>query len=269
MSNIFANKKGVASEKIEDDFVGGGGVFDTDIYSGTIKYAYLGKSSRSEARSLNYSIVIGTKEHNGTIWMTNGQGGVTYEDKKTGEEKNLPGFNQVNSLAMLLLSKEVGELEVEEKTLSLYDFESKKEIPQAVQCFTELHGEEVQIALQRQTVDKTQKNEATGMYDPTGETRDVNEIVKFFPADKLVTISEVARFVQSLGGEFDDVLKDGDLGKAIAKMEDGDYASTWLAKNRGQIYNKAKGASKGGKSFEKTSGGDGSSNKAKKSLFDD
>lgn len=269
MSNIFANKKGVKSEKVEEDYLGGGGVLDTDIYPAVIKYAYIGKAANSDARNLTLCLKVnGSHEVTQTIWMTNRNGDVTYKDKKTGEEKNLPGYNQVNSLAMILLSREIGELDVEEKTLNLYDFDAKKELPQAVDCFVELHGVELQVAIQRQTVDKTQKNESTGEYEPTGETRDQNEFVKFFPAERLVTISEVAHFVKSLGGDFDEVLGDGELGKAIARMEeDGDYATKWLDKNRGQTWDKSKGKSEG-KSFKGGSSG-GGEKKQKSSLFDD
>ncbi|ANJ20711.1 single strand DNA binding protein [Dinoroseobacter phage DS-1410Ws-06] len=270
MGNIFANKKPVATEKVEDDYIGGGGTLETDIYPAEIKYAYIGKSQRSDARSLNLSLKIGNSEQNHTIWMTNGKGEVTYKDKKSGEEKNLPGFNQVNSLAMLLLSKEVGDLDVEEKVINLYDYESKKEIPQSVECFTELHGEKLQVALQKQIVDKTQKNENTGEYDPTGETRETNEIIKFFPEDLAVTISEVAHYVESLGGDFDDVLGDGDLGKAIGQMseENAQYATKWLDKNRGQTWDrstKTEGKSFGGGKAKS----EGGSEKKKSSLFDD
>jgi len=270
MSNIFANKKSVKSEKVEDDFIGGGGVLDTDIYLATVKYAYLGKAANSDARNLTLSLMINGKEVTKSIWMTNRNGDVTYKDKRSGEEKNLPGYNQVNGLAMLLLSREIGELDVEEKTLNLYDFDAKKELPQAVDCFVELHGLELQVAVQRQTVDKNAKNESTGNYEPTGETRDENEFVKFFPAERLVTISEVAQFVKSLGGDFNEVLGDGEIAKAIANMEDdGDYAAKWLEKNRGNVWDKSKGKSEG-KAFGggKSSGGGGDSKK-KSSLFDD
>jgi len=271
MSNIFAQKKSVKSEKVEDDYIGGGGTLETDIYPAKIKYAYIGKSQRSEARSLNLCLKINGLEQTHTIWMTNGSGDVTYKDKKSGEEKNLPGYNQVNSLAMLLLSKEIGDLDVEEKTLNLYDYESKREIPQAVDCFVELHGESLQVALQKQVVDKTQKNESSGEYEPTGETRETNEIVKFFPEALPVTISEVAHYVESLGGDFDDVLSDGDLLKAIKQMDEkhGQYAQKWLEKNRGKTWDrstKAEGKSFGGGAKKSAAG---SSEKKKSALFDD
>lgn len=273
MGNIFANKKPAAKVEVEDDFIGGGGVLDTDIYEGVIKYAYIGKAANSDAQNVTVSVTIGNREITKSIWMTNRKGDVTYKDKKTGEEKNLPGYNQINGLCMLLCSKEVGDMDVEEKTLNLYDYESKKEVPQAVQCFTELHGMSLQVAIQKQIVDKTEKNKSTGDYEPTGETREVNEFIKFFPEDRLVTISEVAHFVKSLGGEFDEILAEGQISKAISKMEeDGNYASTWLEKNRGEVYDRSTGK-KEGKSFGggKTKSESGSSEKKSSAadLFDD
>lgn len=271
MSNIFAGKKSAAADKVEEDFMGGGGALDTDIYTATIKTAYIGKASASEARNVTLLLDVNGREVRQQIWVSNRNGDVTYKDRKTGEDKNLPGFNQINSLCMLVCSKEMGDMDVEELTVKLYDFDAKKELPQAVDCFSELHGEKVQIALQRQTVDKTALDQNTGKYEPTGETRDINEIVKFFPEDKLVTISDVAEFIRGLGGNFDDVLEAGEIGKAIANMDESasNYAEKWLDRNKGQTYDKSTGkGSSEGKSFKGGSGGEGKA-KAKTSLFDD
>ena len=271
MGNIFANKKPAQKREIEEDFVGGGGVLETDIYSGTIKYAYLSQSHRSEARALNICITIGKTDVTRQIWMTNGQGDVTYKDKNSGEMKNLPGYNQVNALARMLLSKEIGQLDMEDKTLKLYDYESKKEINQSVPCFEELHGVELQVAVQKQIVDKTQKQD-DGSYEPTGETRMQNEFVKFFPESVPVTLSEIEAKIKSLGGDFDDVLADGDMSKAIGTMseEDGVWAAKWLDKNRGETWDRSTGKTEG-KSFnggsKKSSGG--GEKKSKPDLFAD
>lgn len=269
MSNIFSGKK-VAADTVEDDFIGGGGPLDTDMYLATIKTAYIGKAANSDARSVNLLLDVNGREVRQQIWVTNKVGDVTYKDKKTGDPKNLPGFVQINSLCMLVCSKEMGQMDVEELTVKLYDFDAKKELPQAVDCFTELHGEKINIALQRQTVDKTALDQNTGKYEPTGETRDINEIVKFFPENKLVTISEVSEFIKGLGGNLDDVLKDGDIGKAISNMPDdaGSYAVTWLERNKGKTYDKSTGGGKAeGKTFK---GVDKAASSAKKtSLFDD
>ena len=272
MGNIFANTKPATKFEVEDDFIGGGGILDTDIYPATIKYAYIGKAKHSDARNLTLCLLIDGKiEVTRQIWMVNREGSVTRINPKTKKEENLRGYNQVNSLCMLLASKDISEMDQEEKVLNLYDFESKKEIPQTVDCFVELHGCELQVAIQKQIEDKTAKNESTGDWEPTGETREVNEFVKFYAKNCLVTLSEIANFIKSLGGDFKDVLADGELSKAIDKMEeDGAHASKWLPKNRGQVYDKSTGKREG-KSFTggKSSEGGSSNKKSKASLFDD
>lgn len=267
MANRFSNVE-AASGEVEADFTGGGGIFDTDLYKATIKAAYEIPSTKSKSVSMNLLLDIDGREYREQIWMCNGQGGVTYKDKKSGELKNLPGYNQVNSLFMLVLGKEIGQADVEELTLKLYDHVAKAEVPKAVDCYTELHGQEIYVAIQRQTVDKT-KDDGNGNYVPTGETRDENEVVKFLPASRQVTMSEVNMHIKSLGGTLTEVLENEEMDAVLESMPDemGSYISTWLENNKGQTRNRAKGAGKAeGKSFG------GGSKKAdtgekKKSLF--
>lgn len=272
MSNIFADATTATNDGIEEDFLGGGGVLPSDIYNFEIKTAYLRGASSSKAMSVNFIFDINGKEVRQQIWVSNRNGDVTYEDKKTKDKKNLPGFNQVNSLSLLMLGQELGEMAVEERTIRIYDFEAKKEVPQAVDCFIDLHGKKGQMALQQQTVDKTKKDD-NGSYVPTGETRDQNEVVKFFAEQKPVTISELVEFVKGLGETYDDIRRQGDPAILVGKMPDdaGVYASSWLAKNKNEVYDKSKGASKnGGKSFAgaATSGGNEEVSEKKTSLFD-
>ena len=271
MSNVFAGKK-IAKDTIDEDYVPSGGVFDTDIYQAKIKTAYIGKAQASEARNVTLLLDIGGRELRSQVWVSNKTGDVTYTDKKTKEVKNLPGYNQINALALLVAGKNLGDLTTEDLVVKIYDFDAKKELPQSVTCFTELHGELVNVAVQRQTVDKTKKNDNTGEYEPTGETRDQNEVVKFFAGDKLVTVSEVAEFIKSLGESFDDVVDSGHLLKAIRKMpdENGIYASKWLERNKGETYDKSTGKKAAGKSFTSQSeSGSGEGKKKASSLFDD
>ena len=271
MSNVFAGKK-VAKDTIDEDYVPSGGVFDTDIYQAKIKTAYIGKAQASEARNVTLLLDIGGRELRSQVWVTNKSGDVTYTDKKTKEVKNLPGYNQMNALALLVAGKNLGDLATEDLVVKIYDFDAKKELPQSVTCFTELHGELVNVAVQRQTVDKTKKNDNTGDYEPTGETRDQNEIVKFFAGEKLVTVSEVAEFIKSLGENFDDVVDSGHLLKAIRKVpdENGIYATKWLERNKGETYDKSTGKKAAGKPFNSQAESGSTSGKAKaSSLFDD
>ena len=273
MTNIFSKVKPATKNEVEQDRLGGGGTLPTDIYKGTVKAAYLQKSASSEAMSVNFLIDVNGHEIRSRTWTTNRTGGVTYKDKKSGEDVNLPGYNLIASAALMGLGIELHKLEVEERTLKLYDFTAGKEVNQAVNCFVEFHGQEITFGLQEQTVDKT-KDDGTGKYVPTGETRTENEIVKFYANEPRVTGSELKKFIEDLGGSFDDVVSDGDLDKALAKMTDDQsvYATAWLDKNKGKVFNKASANSKAATGGGNKSLDSGASNEqaesAKKSLFD-
>lgn len=276
-NNAFAGAKTAVDDSgVEDDYLRSGGVLPTDIYEATIKAAYNQKSANSKAMSIVVILVVGNKEIRSQVWASNKNGGVTYKDDKTGKDKNIPGYNQMNTLALLLTGKALGDLDVEEKTLNIYDFDAKKEVPQAVDCYVELHGEKVQVALQKQIVDKTKAIAGTNPveYEAVG-VREVNEVVKYFPADKLVTMSEVANWVKSVGEDFDGLISAGKLLKVLAKMpeEAGNYADKWLKTNKDQTYDRStfKGEKGEGKSFDSKNDGEGASERKKKTagLFDD
>jgi len=271
MGNIFSKAKTAKDDGIEDDYLGGSYTFDSDIYEASIKACYMREAASSKAMSVNFLLDVNGKELRQQIWVSNRNGDFTYKDKKTKKDKNLPGYNMMNSVALLVLGMELGDLEVEERTMKIYDVDAKKEIPQAVNCFVELHDKDVLVAVQKQVIDKTKKNDSTNEYEPTGETREVNEIIKFFAPEKRVTISEVSEFIKGLGGDFDEIVADGDLLKGISKMPEGSdgYAEAWLDKNQGSVYNKAKGASDKGKSFGDTKKSGGGSSKGSSNLFDD
>lgn len=272
--NVFAGKKLAKEDAIDNDYVGGGGLFESDIYVGKLKTAFIGKAANSEARNITLLIDVGGRELRSQTWVSNKLGEVTYTDKQTKEVKNLPGFNQMNALALLVTGKNLGDLDVVDLVVKLYDYDAKKEIPQAVSCFIELHGETIAVAVQKQTVDKNEKN-AAGDYVPSGQTRDINVVVKFLDAEKNLTISEVADFVKGLGEKFDDVVDGGHLLKAIKKApaEHATYADKWLKMNKGKTYDNSEGK-KGstGKAFagsSETASGKADTSKTSSSLFDD
>lgn len=281
--NIFAGAKTAKDDTgIDEDFIRSGGALETDIYEATIKAAFNRGSTKSKAMSIVIMLDINGKELLSQTWVTNGEGKVTYQDKNTKEEKNLPGFNQMNTLALLVTGKSLGELEVEEKSLKLWDSQAKAEVLQAVDCYTELHGEKIQVAIQKQILDKEKLIEGSNppRYEATGETREVNEVIKYFPADKRVTISEIAQYVKSVGESFDDLVEAGKLLKVINKVpeEAGEYANKWLKQNQGQTWDRSKSGGSGtsskgeGRSFDKSDDDSSSrsSSKAKaSSLFDD
>lgn len=220
--NMLANLSTTEEIHDEKDVVAVGGPLDSGIYPAIVNLAYLDKSAGG-ALSLNLHLKIEGREVRQRLWITSGdaKGNKNYYERK-GEKHYLPGFNVANSLCLLTVGKEIAQLEPEEKTVSLYNFDAKAEVPTKVQVLTELIGQEAQFAIIRQTVDKNVKD-ANGSYVPSGEVRDENEIDKIFRARDNMTTAEIR-----------------------AQANEATFHITWNEKFAGVTRNRAKGVSGAG-----------------------
>ena len=210
----LATDSSIAEEK---DSIGSGGPVESGLYMAKIALAYITK-----AASGAIGLVLNAKTETGreirqTLWMTSGtaKGGTNFYTDKNGEKHYLPGFNLANSLALLTVGKEISELDTEPKVVSIYSSEAKSEVPTKVDMVMDLLGKDILIGVIKQTVDKTQKNDA-GVYVPTGETREENEIDKLFRARDRMTTAEIR-----------------------AQAEEAAFAATWEAKWAGKTRDKA------------------------------
>jgi hypothetical protein len=219
--SILASLSTDASIADEKDSVGSGGPLDSGLYNAKVALAYITKSAGG-AIGLVINLKTDTnREIRQTLWMTSGtaKGGKNYYENKNGEKQYLPGFLHANSLSLLTVGKEICGLDTETKVVNVYSVEAKAEVPTKVEMLMDLIGQEVIVGLIKQTVDKTKKNELTGIYEPTGETRDENEIDKLFRAKDRMTTAEIR-----------------------AQAEAASFIDTWNAKFTGTVKNKAKGA---------------------------
>lgn len=211
-------------EKAEDRLGGGGGPLESGVHDAKITLAYI-DYAKSEAMSLNLHFDVGGNTLRQTLWMTSGKakGCKNYYTDRNGKNQYLPGFIVANDLALLAADTEISGLDHEEKAISLYDYEAKKEVPQKKIVLPDLMGQSVKLGVLKQVVDKTAMNEATNEYEPTGETREVNEIVKVFHSEFGVTVTE-----------------------AQAGEREPGFMTRWAEKNTGKTVNRAKGAKEGG-----------------------
>jgi hypothetical protein len=218
--NMLASLTTDSSIAEEKDSVGGGGVLESGIYAAKIALAYITKSAGGAmGLVLNLKTDAG-REIRQTLWMTSGTAkGCKNYYEKDGQKNYLPGFNHANSLALLTVGKEISQLETETKVVNVYSAEAKAEVPTKVEMLMDLLDQDIIVGLIKQTVDKTKKNESTGVYEATGETRDENEIDKLFRARDRMTTAEIR-----------------------AQAETATFIDTWDAKFSGQTKMKAKGA---------------------------
>lgn len=218
MLENLQQEEGVQGEK---DILGGGGLLDSDIYPFNVDLVYMMKSQGGATGIVVHMSNPNGQNHRETLWAASGdtKGNKNYYEMN-GEKRYLPGFLLADSLSKLITGKPIAQSTLEEKVVKLYNPEEKKELPTKVQVFTDITGGQIFAGLIKQTVDKTEKNENTGAYEATGETRDENVIDKFFRAPDMLTMPEIQ------AGEEEPVFYD-----------------KWLEKNKGQVRNRAKGAS--------------------------
>jgi len=189
--SLLANLTTDDSIEDERDSVGGGGVLESGIYNATVTLAYL-----STAASGATGLVLQFKTEDARVirstqWVVSGTAkGCKNYYERDGKKNYLPGFLIANSLAKLTTGKEISELDTDEKVINVYNPEAKAEVPTKVPMITELLGKEITIGLIKQISDKNAKGD-DGQYHPTGETREENEIDKFFNADSKLTTTEI------------------------------------------------------------------------------
>lgn len=218
MSNPFATQKDIAAPA---DIVGGGSrTLETGVYDMAIDMAYL-DMSKGGAYALNLVL----KSMDGStlrqqLWLTGGttKGQLNYYTDKEGKKQYLPGFNIANALSVLTAGKELGELTPEDKMVSIYNFDLKKEVPTSKPVYTDLIGQLIKVAVNKQTVNKNKKNEVTGAYEATAETRTENEIAHVFSATTGQSMNEFT------GGK------------------DADFLEKWAAANSGKTRDRTKKA---------------------------
>lgn len=214
--SLFDGMEQSQKAEVEKDVLGGSRILDSGIYPTRIEHAYQVKSSGG---ALGIALSLVTPEGqkiNKTIYISTKAGKTFYV--KDGKEYNLPGYSLMSSLATLLTDKSLVTLETEDKVVKVFDFNTKAEVPTTVPMLTELVGKEVYTGVLRQIVDKNVKTDE-GTYVPTGETREENEIAKFFDAQTKQTASEMK-----------------------AGNSEAEFFDKWKDKFSGEVLNKAKGA---------------------------
>lgn len=223
--SIFSSFKNqdVKIETVKEN-VGGGvkfGVVDTDIYTATIKQAYV-STYKGGAMAINLELLTdsGNLIRN-QQWVTSGtaKGCKNYYVDKNGKNQYLPGYNLINDICVLAADTELSDVDTEERAVQVYDFKQRKQVSKPHQVIVDLLGQKITLAIQKVIEDKN-VNDGNGNYIASGETREINEIAKAFCAEDQVTLTEK---------------KSG--------LTEASYLNSWKERNKGNVVNKSKGTS--------------------------
>ena len=195
----------------------GGFLWESGAYPVKVDSAYFTEAA-SGAVGVVINLTNGSKDFRTTQYIQSGNAKgnkTTYTDKNK-QEVPLPGFTQVNNLCLLTLGKEIADMATEKKTVNVYNAKAGKEIPTEVDMLTGLIGQEIIMGVVKQTVNKSVKSDS-GAYVPTAETKDENEVDKFFRASDKMTVAET-----------------------LAEAETAEFYSKWVEKREGVTVNKVK-----------------------------
>ena len=189
--SLLAGLSTDASIADEKDSVGSGGVLDSGLYPASISLAYVTKSVGGATGLVVHFKTDGGRDIRQTLWMTSGtEKGCKNYYEKDGEKHYLPGFIAASALSLLTVGKELSELDTETKVVNVYSKEAKAEVPTKVEVPVELLNKDIIVGLLKNKVDKTIKGD-NGQYVATGETREENEVDKFFRISDRMTTAEI------------------------------------------------------------------------------
>lgn len=191
MSNIFGNLSTDGLEEAQDR-LGGSRIIESGPLTGTIKLAYAGKATNSDARSVTIVLLPDDNgsEYRETFWVTNRDGKNYYE--KDGKKHPLPGFTVVDDLCIVTTNKALAEQQADEKVINVYNFDEKKEISTSVPMLVNLLGKKVTLGIQKHLKNKQQKNNA-GVYEDIADEREENVTDKVFHHPSNMTVAEAKR----------------------------------------------------------------------------
>lgn len=171
-------------EEAGDFLPSGGFINDTGIYNCLITLAYMGKSSGgANSITVHFQQADGKMTHRETFYITSGEKkGTKPYYIKDGKKYALPGYEAMNSLALIAAGKKLSQLNGEKKIVKLWNFESRSEENTEVTALTELMGKPVKVGLVKCKENKRKK--VGDEYVDTNEVKDFNEAQKFFFPNK-------------------------------------------------------------------------------------
>ena len=166
---------------VNDTFEAGktSSVLDTGIYQGVVKYIYFTKTARG-GDCANAVIDINGLTHTFPMY-------ITYADTKTptkkvnGKTSVIPGYVQLNSLYYCACGKTVDQASQEQKSIMIYDWKSRKEVPTLVDCITDVMGKPIVVGIKK--VNKHKQAKVNGVYTPTTDTYFTNEVDRYYTVD--------------------------------------------------------------------------------------
>lgn len=173
----------------EKDVLGDGLVLESGLYKGIVEMAYL-DSNQNGTKLITIHFKRNGRVFKFTNYISNQQGSFTYVDKKTQQNKPLPGYLLMDSFFKAVTGSGIAEQATTAKMVKVWNPTTSKEEPKEVQVFEAVLNKPLSAGILKVSSEKTTPE--SGYKQGTGEFRDSNEFNKFFDAETGQTVSEKA-----------------------------------------------------------------------------
>ena len=165
---------------------------ETNVYKATMLYAYLEQSAKEQN---TYNVIIRWKLEQGytfteTLYSVVKQGSVYSGTNKDGTKKMTYGFQKATRYFATFVGKSLEQAfdNMSVKTVDVYDFNTRTEVPKQINCFADTVNAQGYVAFQRKVTNKQEKQ--GDVYVPTAE-RKVEAVIDFTATLDKRTITEM------------------------------------------------------------------------------
>lgn len=200
----------------EEDRLSSGGVLETNVYPFKIDSIYTTESKKN-AVGIVVNLLVGDNNHrySETMWITTGSDkGCNPYYEKDGQKSWLPSYVMMDAFTRMVNGKGITDQDTADRTVNIYDYESKKDVLTKVEALVDLIGINGFVAIQKIRGNKQVKGD--NGYVDSPEERFTNSIAKFFNADRQTSTEHAA----TAAGTFIDKWVEKNQGKVVDKYKE-------------------------------------------------
>lgn len=194
-------EQSVEMQQEVDNLGGASGPIESGVYPMVIDVAYFIKSAGGALGLVVHGKVqtVGgsTREIKQTEYVTSGDAkGNKKFYVRDGKNYPLPGYSWGNNLCLLGAGVSIDAIETAIKTVKVYNYDAKAEIPEEKEVLVGLLGKTVLAGIQHQIQNKTAKDQVTNKYvnvweDDEPVVKELNVITQVFHEGTKRTVPEV------------------------------------------------------------------------------
>lgn len=213
---ITALKQDKDVQEDNQDVLGGGFTVDTGTYAMIVDVAFLSKTDNGATMfNLHLKPASGRRPQirEKTCVVSGDEKGNHPYYIKNGKKHPLPGWSLANLVAQITTGKGIDELDTQERTIKLYDFNASAERPTKVDAFTDMIGKPILAGIHKVRTNKRARDGQGGWMN-LPEDNTFNRLHKVFHTDGFSVAekdggSEKPVFIETWRAEFGpDYIKD-------------------------------------------------------------